>query len=146
MPRAGPRPFIPGWDVPKLGPLFFTEHFGFVSDFLAECWSQLRRGSRLDETQGRLEWGSQLSGRDRKAADNTVNGLLKLLWPDPDMDVPGDSLAWAAGIALELRRRVKEQQAFIGIAEFGKVDLSYQVDDAPETVVYCQETLARKLG
>src|SRR4051812_39777886 len=65
--------YIPGWDVPKLDPSYFTNHFGFVSDFLAECWSQLRRTSRLEVTQGRLEWGSQLSGRDRKAVNNTVN-------------------------------------------------------------------------
>ena len=118
--------YLPGWDVPKLDPSYFTDHFGFVSDFLAECWSQLRRTSRLEVTQGRLEWGGQLSGRDRKAANNTVNGLLKLLWPNPDMEVPDDAIAWAAELALELRRRVKEQQAFIGAAEFGKVDLSYR--------------------
>ena len=120
-------------------------HFGFVSDFLAECWSQLRRTSRLEVTQGRLEWGGQLSGRDRKAANNTVNGLLKLLWPNPDMEVPDEALAWAAELALELRRRVKEQQAFIGAAEFGKVDLSYRVGGRAEKVVYCEETLRHRL-
>src|SRR5215467_16141627 len=67
--------YLPGWDVPKLDPSYFTNHFGFVSDFLAEVWTQLRRTSRLDVMQGRLEWGSQLSGRDGKAANNTVNGL-----------------------------------------------------------------------
>jgi uncharacterized protein (TIGR02653 family) len=137
--------YLPGWDVPKLDPSYFTAHFGFVSDFLAECWSQLRRTSRLDVTQGRLEWGSQLSGRDRKAANNTVNGLLKLLWPNPDMDVPDDALAWAAELALELRRRVKEQQAAIGVAEFGKTDLSYRVGDRPEIVVYCDESVRHRL-
>ena len=49
--------YLPGWDVPKLDPSYFTAHFGFVSDFLAECWSQLRRTSRLDVTQGRLRVG-----------------------------------------------------------------------------------------
>jgi len=137
--------YLPGWDVPKLDPSYFTNHFGFVSDFLAECWSQLRRASRLEITQGRLEWGSQLSGRDRKAADNTVNGLLKLLWPNPEMQVPDDALAWAADLALELRRRVKEQQAFIGAAEFGNVDLSYRVGDHPEKVVVCNETVGQRL-
>lgn len=137
--------YLPGWDVPKLDPSYFTNNFGFVSDFLAECWSQLRRISRLEATQGRLEWGSQLSGRDRKAANNTVNGLLKLLWPDPAMEVPDDALAWAAKLALEMRRRVKEQQAFIGAAEFGKVDLSYRVGDTPETVVYCDESVKHRL-
>lgn len=137
--------YLPGWDVPKLDPSYFTAHFGFVSDFLAECWSQLRRTSRLDLTHGRLEWGSQLSGRDRKAANNTVNGLLKLLWPDPEMAVPDDELAWAAELALELRRRVKEQQALIGVAEFGKLDLSYRLGEGPERVVFCQESLQRRL-
>lgn len=138
--------YLPGWDVPKLDPSYFTTHFGFVSDFLAECWSHLRRASRLEATQGRLEWGSELSGRDRKAANNTVNGLLKLLWPDPSMEIPDDAIAWAAELALELRRRVKEQQAFIGVAEFGKVALSYRLSDRPEKVVYCDETLHRQLG
>ena len=137
--------YFPGWDVPKLDPSYFTNHFGFVSDFLAECWSQLRRASRLEVTQGRLQWGSQLSGRDRKAADNTVNGLLKLLWPNPEMEVPDEAIAWAAELALELRRRVKEQQAFIGVAEFGDVDLSYTVNGRPERVVHCNETLEQRL-
>jgi len=137
--------YLPGWDVPKLHPSYFTDHFGFVSDFLAKCWSQLRRTSRLDVTQGRLSWGSQLSGRDRKAVDNTVNGLLKLLWPDSEMEVPDDALAWSAELALELRRRVKEQQAFIGVTEFGKVDLSYRIGDGPEKVVYCEESVRHRL-
>lgn len=136
--------YLPGWDVPKLDPSYFTTHFGFVSDFLAECWSQLRRSSRLDVTQGRLVWGDQFSGRDRKAANNTVNGLLKLLWPDPEMEVPDEALAWAAEMALELRRRVKEQQAAIGVAEFGKTALSYRVGDGPETVIFCEESLQHR--
>ena len=137
--------YLPGWDVPKLDPSYFTEHFGFVSDFLAECWSQLRRTSRLGVTQARLVWGSELSGRDRKATNNTVNGLLKLLWPDPEMEVPDDALIWAAELAIELRRRVKEQQARIGAAEFGEVDLSYRLGERPERVVYCEESVQHRL-
>jgi uncharacterized protein (TIGR02653 family) len=137
--------YLPGWDVPKLDPSYFSNHFGFVSDFLAECWNQLRRISRLDVTQGRLEWGSQLSGRDRKAVNNTVNGLMKLLWPDPAMEVPDEALAWAADLALELRRRVKEQQALIGAAEFGEVDLSYRIGGEVEKVVYCGESIQYRL-
>ena len=137
--------YLPGWDVPKLDPSYFTTHFGLVSDFLAECWSQLRRTSRLDVLHGRLTWGAQLSGRDRKAVNNTVNGLLKLLWPNPEMEVPDNALAWAAELALELRRRVKEQQAQIGAAEFGDVDLSYRLGDKPERIIYCDETLQHRM-
>jgi uncharacterized protein (TIGR02653 family) len=137
--------YIAGWDVPKLDPSYFTEHFGFVSDYLAEVWTQLRRTSRLDVLQGRLAWGSELSGRDRKAVNNTIDGLLKLLYPDPDMDVPDEFLAWAAALSLEMRRRVKEAQAFIGSAEFGKVDLSYRIGDGPDTVVYCEESVKHRI-
>jgi len=137
--------YLPGWDVPKLDPSYFTVHFGFVSDFLAECWTQLRRVSRLDAIQGRIHWGSELSGRDRKAANNTVNGLLKLLWPNPDVEVPDVDLAWVAEIALEVRRRVKEQQAFIGAGEFGNIDLSYRIGEGAERVVHCQESLGKRI-
>jgi uncharacterized protein (TIGR02653 family) len=137
--------YLPGWDVPKLDPSYFTEHFGFVSDYLAEVWTQLRRTTRLESVQGRLDWGNQLSGRDRKAVNNTVDGLLRLLYPDPSMDVPDEFLEWAATLALEMRRRVKEAQAFIGAAEFGKVDLSYSVGDGPDTVVYCDESVKHRM-
>ena len=136
--------FLPGWDVPKLDPSYFTHHFAFVSDFLAECWTHLRHTSRLEAMRGRIEWGSQLSGRDRRAAENTVNGLLKLLYPDPDAEVPAEFLEWAAELAVEMRRRVKEQQAFIGEAEFGNVELSFSVDGGPENVVYCQESVRHR--
>ena len=137
--------YLPGWDVPKLDPSYFTDHFGFVSDYLAEVWSQLRMSTRLDVLQGRLEWGSQLSGRDKKAANNTIDGLLRLLYPDPAMDVPDEFLSWAATLALEMRRRVKEAQAFIGAGEFGRTDLSFTLGDGPEVVVHCDETLRHRM-
>ena len=137
--------YLPGWDVPKLDPSYFTDHFGFVSDFLAEVWSQLRRTTRLDTLQGRVHWGRHLSGRDRKAANNTVDGLIKLLYPDPSMEVPDDFLSWAATLALEMRRRVKEAQALIGAAEFGKTDLAFRIGDGPEVVVFCEESVRHRL-
>jgi uncharacterized protein (TIGR02653 family) len=136
--------FIPGWDVPKLNPSYFTAHFGFVSDFLAECWTHLRHTSRLEAIRGRIEWGPALSGRDRRAADNTVNGLLKLLYPDAEKEVPAEFLDWAAGLAVEMRRRVKEQQAFIGAAEFGNIDLGYSVDGNAQKTVFCEETVQHR--
>jgi ATP-dependent Lon protease len=56
--------YVPGWDVPKMQPDLFTEHFGLVSDFLSECWSQLRSQRRLNHLQGKVRWGGALSGRD----------------------------------------------------------------------------------
>ena len=137
--------YLPGWDVPKLDPSYFTEHFGFVSDYLAEVWSQLRHWPRLDVLQGRLTWGNELSGRDRKAVNNTVDGLLRLLYPDPSMHIPDEFLKWAASLALEMRRRVKEAQACIGPNEFGQVDLSYRIGDGSEEIVYCDESVRHRL-
>jgi ATP-dependent Lon protease len=121
--------YIPGWDVPKLSPALFTSHFGLVSDFLSECWSRLRAQTRLQSLQGRVHYGSALSGRDLNAVNRTVDGLLKLLYPDTDTPVPDEDLEWAVGLALECRRRVKEQQKRIGSAEFRNTQFSYRLGD-----------------
>ncbi len=73
--------FLPGWDVPKIGKELLTNHFGLVSDFLSECWSQLRNQSRVSYLQNRVFFGGALSGRDTNAVHKTVSGLLKLLYP-----------------------------------------------------------------
>ena len=60
--------------------------------------------------QGRIRLGSALSGRDIEAVNKTVSGLVKLLFPDAAMPVADDDLEWIVRLALEARRRVKEQQ------------------------------------
>ncbi len=117
--------YLPGWDVPKLNPGLFTEHFGLVSDFLSECFTQLRNQSRVSVLQGRVFWGGALSGRDLNAVNKTVSGLLKLLQPDGSAPVGDEDLEWAVRLALEIRRRVKEQQKRIGAAEFRNTHFSY---------------------
>lgn len=116
--------FLPGWDVPKLNKDHFTNHFGLVSDFLSECWSQLRSQSRVSALQNRVFFGGALSGRDINAVNKTVSGLLKLLYPG-EMAIPDDDVEWAVRIAMEARRRVKEQQKRIGAAEFRATHFSY---------------------
>ena len=117
--------FLPGWDVPKLNPIMFTNHFGLVSDFLSECFTQLRGQSRVATLQGRVFWGGALSGRDLNGVNKTVSGLLKLIYPDEGAQVSDDDLEWAVRLALEVRRRVKEQQKRIGAAEFRNTHFSY---------------------
>jgi len=119
--------YLPGWDAPKLNKSHFTDHFGLVGDFLSECWSQLRNQSRASELMGRVQLGSALSGRDTNAVRKTVSGLLKLLYPDSEMEVPDEDLEWAVELALEARRRVKEQQKRIGSAEFRNTNFSYRM-------------------
>ena len=117
--------FLPGWDVPKINKDLVTNHFGLVSDFLSECWSQLRNQSRVSELQNRVFFGGALSGRDTNAINKTVSGLLKLLYPSADVPVPDEDLEWAVRIAMEARRRVKEQQKRVGAAEFRNTHFSY---------------------
>lgn len=117
--------FLPGWDVPKMNPALFTQHFGLVSDFLSECFTQLRNQSRVSTMQGRVFLGGALSGRDINAVNKTVSGLLKLLHPVAEEVVSDEDLEWAVRLALQVRRRVKEQQKRIGAAEFRNTHFSY---------------------
>jgi len=117
--------FLPGWDVPKVSKDLLTNHFGLVSDFLSECWRQLRYQSRVSQLQNRVYFGGALSGRDTNAVNKTVSGLLKLLYPSGDDTIPDEDLEWAVRIGLEVRRRVKEQQKRIGAAEFRNTHFSY---------------------
>lgn len=117
--------YLPGWNVPKMHRDLLTHRFGLVSDFLSECMTQLRSQSRLASLQGRYHLGGALSGRDTTAVNKTLNGLLKLLYPNPEMPISDEDLEWALRLALEMRRRVKEQQRRVGAAEFRNTHFSY---------------------
>lgn len=118
--------YAPGWNFPKVSPReHLTDHFGLVSDFLSECWSRLRSINRIGVLQGKVHFGGALSGRDIEAVTKTVNGLTKLLFPDSTMSVPDEELEWIVRLALESRRRVKEQQKRVFKAEFRNTHFSY---------------------
>lgn len=118
--------YVPGWEFPKLNPNeHVTDHFGLVSDFLSECWTKLRTGNRVSVLQGRVHLGGALSGRDIEAVNKTVSGLVKLIFPDPAMPVSDGDLEWIVRLALESRRRVKEQQRRVFKSEFRNTHFSY---------------------
>ena len=120
--------FVPGWDFPKLKPNeHLTNHFGLVSDFLSECWTRMRPLSRVSILQGRAHFGGALSGRDMEGVNKTVSGLTKLLFPDPEMPVSDIDLEWILRLALESRRRVKEQQKRCLKSEFRNTHFSFTI-------------------
>ena len=119
--------YLPGWDVPKVRPDLFTNHFGLVSDFLSETFSQLRNQSRVEWLRESVRWGGALSGRDQTAVTKTSSGLLKLMYPDGSVKPEDEDVEWAVRLALEVRRRVKEQQKRIGAAEFRNTHFSYAI-------------------
>ncbi len=115
-----------GWDFPKVSPAeHLTDHFGLVSDFLSECWSRLRSQNRSSVLQSRVFLGGALSGRDIEAVSKTTSGLVKLLFPNADMPIADIDLEWVIRLALESRRRVKEQQKRCFKSEFRNTHFSY---------------------
>jgi ATP-dependent Lon protease len=121
--------YIPGWDIPKMNSTLFTTHFGMVSDFISECFAHLRNENRTNILRERVVFGTALSGRDANAVNKTVNGLLKLLYPSSEMSIPDEDIEWAVHLAMECRRRVKEQQKRIGSAEFRNTHFSYSIGE-----------------
>lgn len=118
--------YIAGWDFPKLNPnTHLTNHFGLVSDFLSECWTKLRTSSRVAVMQGRVHLGGALSGRDIEAVNKTVSGMIKLLFPDPEMEITDKDMEAIIRMALEARRRVKEQQKRCLKSEFRNTHFSF---------------------
>ena len=91
--------------------------------------SQLRSESRLNVVQGTVHYGGALSGRDTTAVNRTVDGLLKLIYPNREANIPEADVEWAVRLAMECRRRVKEQQKRIGSAEFRNTHFSYSLGE-----------------
>ena len=116
--------YLPGWDVPSIKrDVNLTSHFGLVSDFMSECWTRLRTQPRAASLHDRVIFGNAFRGRDVEAANKTIRGLLKLIQPKPEASIADEELEWAVRLALECRRRVKEQQKRIGSAEFRNTHL-----------------------
>jgi uncharacterized protein (TIGR02688 family) len=136
--------YVPGWDIPAVGRGQKTQHYGLVSDLLAQWWHELRSETRYVRVRERLSTNDAWRGRDSEAAEKTVDGLLKLLYPDPEADVAADDLAWAMELATIARRRVKEAQATIGVEEFGETELGYSVDGGPVIAPECPESVWRR--
>lgn len=115
--------YIPGWEVPKMRPEFFTNNYGLITDYLAEYMREMRKRSFGGAIELFFKLGNNLNQRDVIAVRRTVSGLLKLLHPDGNFnkDEVRDCLVYA----LEARRRIKEQLKKLGGMEFYDVHFSY---------------------
>jgi ATP-dependent Lon protease len=115
--------YIPGWEVPKMRIEFFTDHYGFVVDYLAEALRELRRHNFTEISDRYFSMGSHLNARDVKAVRKTVAGLVKLIHPSGEVEK--EDLAELVELALEGRRRVKEQLKKMGSFEYHQTSFSY---------------------
>ena len=115
--------YIPGWEIPKMRPEFFTNQYGLIVDYLAEFFREMRKRTFGDSIDKFFKLGNNLNQRDTIAVRRTVSGLLKLLYPHEGYDK--DAVRRCLEYALETRRRVKEQLKKIGGMEFYDVHFSY---------------------
>lgn len=115
--------YIPGWEIPKFRPEHFTDDYGFITDYLAEFLRELRKEQYGDALDRYFHLGKNLNQRDTIAVRKMVGGLVKLVYPDGLFDKT--ELEEILQVALEMRRRVKEQLKKLGGMEFYDVNFSY---------------------
>ena len=115
--------YIPGWEIPKMRPEFFTNQFGLIVDYLAEYLREMRKRNFSDAIDKYFKLGRDLNQRDTIAVRRTVSGLLKLLYPHGEFNK--EAVQRCLEYALETRRRIKEQLKKIGGMEFYDVHFSY---------------------
>lgn len=115
--------YIPGWEIPKYRPQYFTDNFGFITDYFSEIMRELRKISYADGYEKYFKLGNNLNQRDVIAVKRTVSGLVKLIYPNGKFTK--ENVEEILRFALEMRRRVKEQLKKIGGMEFYDVNFSY---------------------
>lgn len=115
--------YLPGWEIPKFRPQHFTNDYGFITDYFAEFMREMRKRNYADAIDEYFRLGSDLNQRDVVAVKKMVSGLIKLVYPDGIY--AKEDLQEILVLALESRRRVKEQLKKIGGMEFYDVNFSY---------------------
>ena len=136
--------YNPGWEIPKFRPEHFTNDYGFISDYLAGWMREMRKEQYGDAIERYFRLGRNLNQRDTIAVRKMVDGYIKLLYPDGEFTK--DDLAEILTIALEMRRRVKEQLKKLGGMEFYDVNFSYiDTEDMSEHYVSVPEQGGGKL-
>ena len=119
--------YLPGWEIPKYRPEFFTDNYGFITDYYAEIMRELRKISYSDAHDKYFRLGNQLNQRDVIAVKRTVSGMIKLIYPHGKFEKR--NVEKILRFSLEMRRRVKEQLKKIGGMEFYDVNFSYISND-----------------
>jgi ATP-dependent Lon protease len=97
--------YIPGWEIPKMHPEFFTNNFGLITDYMAEYMREMRKRNFANAIDQYFKLGNNLNQRDVIAVRRTVSGLLKLLHPNNQFDK--EEVRYCLVYALEVRRRIK---------------------------------------
>ena len=116
--------YLPGWEIPKMRNELFTDHYGFVVDYLAEALRELRKHNFTEVVDRHFSLGSHL---DRPRPQG---GQEDGLGPDEDrlsrtVEATKEEIAELLEFAMEGRRRVKEQLKKMGSFEYYQTSFSY---------------------
>ena len=122
--------YLPGWEMPPMRNEYFTNHYGFVIDYLAEALRDLRKLNYTELPDAYFGIGSHLNTRDRKAVRRTVSGLVKIIHPHGSPSK--DDLEEILKLAIECRRRVKEQLKKMGSFQYSQTSFSYSDNETGE--------------
>ncbi len=124
--------FLPGWEITKFSPQNFTNHFGFSTDFFSEVLKSQRKTTYYDAIDQYFTLGSHIKQRDSKSVRKIVSGLIKLMHPNGEFNK--EDIKEYLVIAMEMRRRVKEQLKRIGGMEFWDTNFSYIDKETQEEI------------
>lgn len=131
--------YLPGWEIPKLGPNSYSKDYGFITDYFCEIMHELRRIDLLAGARNRFEiidsarTAQGVSGRDQRAIMKTSSALLKLLYPNGKMSE--DELEEVLELACELRQRVREQLHLMAPGEYDRVKLGVRMQPSGKEIV-----------
>jgi ATP-dependent Lon protease len=118
--------YLPGWEMPKIRPENYATSYGFLTDYMAEIFSELRRRNFQTHVAAWVDLSS-MTGRNQDAIKKTVAGLLKLQYPHRSPEnLMREEIGPLVEVAVEMRKRVTDQLAKMLPAEFGAIDYSYR--------------------
>lgn len=115
--------YVPGWEIPKYRPDFFTDEYAFITDYLSEFMKEMRKEQQGDAADKYFKFGTNLNQRDVIGVRKMISGFTKLLYPNGEF--AKEDMEEIVTVSLEFRRRVKEQLKKIGGMEFYDVNFSY---------------------
>ena len=133
--------YIPGWEVPKIDDTAYNNKYGLITDYLSEALHYLftHDSEYFSIVNKYIKMGDYIEGRDNKAIQKTVLGLVKLLFPigEPTPEEFDEIMEYA----LEGRRRVKEQlNKRKPDDEYANINMSYINRYGEKVIVYCPES------
>jgi ATP-dependent Lon protease len=121
--------YLPGWEMPKIRPENYALGYGFLTDYMAEIFAELRRLNFQTHVNRWVDLGA-MTGRNQDAIKKTVAGMLKLLYPHRAADdLKKEEIAPLVEMAIEMRQRVTNQLAKMLPAEFASVQYGFKLAD-----------------